>query len=61
VQRGASSLDNELEPGWHDQPASKTALNAVTRAIAIERVPEGITVNAVSPGFTKRICIAMPV
>jgi NAD(P)-dependent dehydrogenase (short-subunit alcohol dehydrogenase family) len=34
-------------------PASKTALNALTLAMAIELESEGIKVNAVSPGFTK--------
>lgn len=34
-------------------PASKTALNALTVAMAIELEPYGIKVNAVSPGFTK--------
>ena len=34
-------------------PASKTALNAITLAMAIELEPAGIKVNAVSPGFTK--------
>ncbi len=34
-------------------PASKTALNALTVAMAIELEAEGIRVNAVSPGFTK--------
>jgi NAD(P)-dependent dehydrogenase (short-subunit alcohol dehydrogenase family) len=34
-------------------PASKTALNALTLAMALELEPEGIKVNAVSPGFTK--------
>ena len=34
-------------------PASKTALNALTVAMAIELEAEGIPVNAVSPGFTK--------
>jgi NAD(P)-dependent dehydrogenase (short-subunit alcohol dehydrogenase family) len=34
-------------------PASKTALNALTVAMAIELEPDGIKVNAVSPGFTK--------
>jgi NAD(P)-dependent dehydrogenase (short-subunit alcohol dehydrogenase family) len=60
VQRGASSLDNELEPlkptpldCWHDQPASKTALNAVTLAMVIKLEPEEIKVNGVSPGTTK--------
>lgn len=32
--------------------ASKTALNAVTLAFAVELEPENIKVNAVSPGFT---------
>ncbi len=34
-------------------PASKAALNALTIAMAIELEPEGIKVNAVSPGFIK--------
>ena len=34
-------------------PASKTSLNALTVAMAIELEPEGIKVNAVSPGYTK--------
>jgi NAD(P)-dependent dehydrogenase (short-subunit alcohol dehydrogenase family) len=34
-------------------PASKTALNALTVAMAAELEPEGIKVNAVSPGFTR--------
>jgi NAD(P)-dependent dehydrogenase (short-subunit alcohol dehydrogenase family) len=34
-------------------PASKTALNAMTLAMAIELESIGIKVNAVSPGFTK--------
>jgi NAD(P)-dependent dehydrogenase (short-subunit alcohol dehydrogenase family) len=34
-------------------PASKTALNALTLAMAIELEPEGIKVNAVSPGYTR--------
>jgi NAD(P)-dependent dehydrogenase (short-subunit alcohol dehydrogenase family) len=34
-------------------PASKTALNAITVAMAIELDSIGIKVNAVSPGFTK--------
>ena len=37
-------------PGY---AASKTALNALTLAMAIELEPEGIKVNAVSPGFTR--------
>jgi NAD(P)-dependent dehydrogenase (short-subunit alcohol dehydrogenase family) len=34
-------------------PASKTALNALTVAMAIELEKEGIKVNTVTPGFTK--------
>ena len=34
-------------------PASKTALNAITVAMAIELEATGIKVNACSPGFTK--------
>ncbi len=34
-------------------PASKTALNAMTLAMAIELESAGIKVNAVCPGFTK--------
>lgn len=34
-------------------PASKTALNALTLAMAIELEPDGIPVNAVTPGFTR--------
>jgi NAD(P)-dependent dehydrogenase (short-subunit alcohol dehydrogenase family) len=34
-------------------PASKTALNALTVAMAIELEPEGVKVSAVSPGFIK--------
>jgi NAD(P)-dependent dehydrogenase (short-subunit alcohol dehydrogenase family) len=37
-------------PGY---PGSKTALNAMTLAMAIELEPTGIKVNAVSPGSTK--------
>lgn len=34
-------------------PASKTALNAITVALAIDLEAEGIKVNAVCPGYTK--------
>jgi NAD(P)-dependent dehydrogenase (short-subunit alcohol dehydrogenase family) len=34
-------------------PASKTALNALTVAMALELEGEGIKVNAVSPGYTR--------
>src|SRR5271169_590454 len=34
-------------------PASKTALNAMTLAMAIELEPTGIKVNAACPGYTR--------
>lgn len=40
---------NVFTPGY---AASKTALNAITLAFAIDLEPENIKVNAVSPGFT---------
>src|SRR5271154_6282580 len=60
VSSGVGSLTTNLDPAFHSRaifgpvyPASKTALNALTVAMAIELEPEGIKVNAVSPGFTK--------
>ena len=60
VSSGAGSLTLNSNPATSHRaifgpvyPASKTALNALTVAMAIELEPEGIKVNAVSPGFTK--------
>jgi len=60
VSSGVGSLTRNADPGFAYRgifgpvyPASKTALNAITLAMAIELEPEGIRVNAVSPGFTK--------
>ena len=60
VSSGVGSLTTNSDPAfpWRSifgpvYPASKTALNALTVAMAIELEPEGIKVNAVSPGFTK--------
>lgn len=60
VSSGVGSLATNLDPNFPYRaifstvyPASKTALNALTVAMAIELEPEGIQVNAVSPGFTK--------
>ena len=60
VSSGVGSLTMNSDPAcrWRPNfgpvyPASKTALNALTLAMAIELEPEGIKVNAVSPGFTK--------
>jgi len=60
VSSGVGSLTTNSDPTspWRSifgpvYPASKTALNALTVAMAIELEPEGIRVSAVSPGFTK--------
>jgi NAD(P)-dependent dehydrogenase (short-subunit alcohol dehydrogenase family) len=60
VSSGVGSLTTNSDPNfpWRAifgpvYPASKTALNALTVAMALELEPEGIKVNAVSPGFTK--------
>jgi NAD(P)-dependent dehydrogenase (short-subunit alcohol dehydrogenase family) len=60
VSSGAGSLARHADPAFAGRAifgpgysASKTALNALTLAMAIELEPEGIKVNAVSPGFVK--------
>ena len=60
VSSGAGSLTLNSDPAfpWRSifgpvYPASKTALNAMTVAMAIELEQTGIKVNACSPGFTK--------
>ena len=60
VSSGVGSLTMNSDPAypWRSifgpvYPASKTALNAMTLAMAIELEPVGIKVNAVSPGFTR--------
>ena len=60
VSSGVGSLTRNADPAYPPRsvfgpvyPASKTALNAITLAMAIELEPTGIKVNAVSPGFTK--------
>ena len=60
VSSGVGSLTMNSDPAFPCRsffgpvyPASRTALNAMTLAMAIELEPSGIKVNAVSPGFTK--------
>ena len=60
VSSGVGSLTTNSDPAFGYRaifgpvyPASKTALNALTVAMALELEPVGIKVNAVSPGFTK--------
>lgn len=59
VSSGVGSLTLNSDPSFPYRPyfgavypASKTALNAITLALAIELEPENIKVNAASPGFT---------
>ena len=59
VSSGLGSLTINAAPHPHRMTfnpgygASKTALNAITLAFAIDLEDEGIKVNAVTPGFTK--------
>jgi NAD(P)-dependent dehydrogenase (short-subunit alcohol dehydrogenase family) len=60
VSSGVGSLTATSDPAYPYRaifgpvyPASKTALNALTVAMALELEPGGIKVNAVSPGYTK--------
>jgi NAD(P)-dependent dehydrogenase (short-subunit alcohol dehydrogenase family) len=60
VSSGVGSLTRNADPAYPYRsifgpvyPASKTALNAITLAMAIELESTAIKVNAVSPGFTK--------
>lgn len=60
VSSGVGSLTRSSDPAypWRSifgpvYPASKTALNAMTLAMAIELESTGIKVNAACPGFTK--------
>ena len=60
VSSGVGSLTRTSDPAYPYRaifgpvyPASKTALNALTLAMAIELENTPIKVNAVSPGFTR--------
>ena len=60
VSSGVGSLTMNADPAYAHRsvfgpvyPASKTALNAMTLAMAIELESTAIKVNSVSPGFTK--------
>src|SRR6202453_4701674 len=60
ISSGVGSLTANADPTYRWRsifgpvyPGSKTALNAITLAMAIEMESTGIKVNAVSPGFTK--------
>jgi NAD(P)-dependent dehydrogenase (short-subunit alcohol dehydrogenase family) len=60
VSSGVGSLTANADPGFPYRaifgpiyPASKTALNAISLAFAIELEAENIPVNIITPGFTK--------
>jgi NAD(P)-dependent dehydrogenase (short-subunit alcohol dehydrogenase family) len=60
VSSGVGSLTTNMDPAFHYRamfgvvyPGSKTAMNALTVAMALELEAEGIRVCAVSPGYTK--------
>jgi NAD(P)-dependent dehydrogenase (short-subunit alcohol dehydrogenase family) len=66
VSSGAGSLTRNSNPAFPYRsifgpvyPASKTALNAMTLAMAIELETTRIKVNAACPGFTKTISTTM--
>lgn len=48
----SSVLARQPSPGTLVYAASKAAVEALTRAAAVELAPRGITVNAVAPGLT---------
>jgi len=53
ISSGAGSISDKDDSGYYAYSASKAALNMVTRALAAEFKPRGITVVAVSPGWVK--------
>lgn len=60
MSSGVGSLKRNSDPAFPCRsifgpvhPASKTALNAVTLALAIELESTGMKVNAACPGYTK--------
>ncbi len=49
----AGSISQKNDHGYYPYAISKAALNMLTRAMAAEFTPQGITVAAVSPGWVK--------
>ncbi|HWB60278.1 MAG TPA: SDR family oxidoreductase [Chthoniobacteraceae bacterium] len=53
ISSGAGSISDKTDHGYYAYSASKAALNMVTRAMAAEFKPRGITFAAISPGWVK--------
>jgi NAD(P)-dependent dehydrogenase (short-subunit alcohol dehydrogenase family) len=53
ISSGAGSVASKDDYGYYAYSASKAALNMVTRALAAEFQPRGISVVAMSPGWVK--------
>ncbi len=53
ISSGAASIGEKEDHSYYPYAVSKAALNMLTRAMAAEFKPEGITVTPISPGWVK--------
>ena len=56
----SSSSTHSGTPYMAHYVSAKSAVNGLTKTLALEYGPAGITVNAVPPGFIERRCCATP-